>query len=132
VDPAGSFGTDALRGLQHIALAAIAKARIICCLEEPMHQAANVPFERTVHEFVRWRAVPEQARSPAPAWWWGPAFEVLGVQQPMPAEWCASLGLPECATYADGAAVFLNSLAGQTSLPWPGDFPGRAAHSNSA
>jgi hypothetical protein len=97
-----------------------------------MHQAANVPFERAVEEFVRWRAIPEQARSPAPAWWWGPAFEVLGVQQPMPAGWCASLGLPDSATYADGAGVFLNSLAGQTSLPWPDDFPGKAAHSNSA
>ena len=51
-----------------------------------MHQAANVQFERAVDEFVRWRAVPEQDRSPAPAWWWGPAFEMLGVQQPMPAE----------------------------------------------
>jgi hypothetical protein len=132
VDPAGWFGTDALRRLQHIALAVIAKARIVCGLEETMHQAANVPFERAVEEFVRWRAVPEQARSPAPAWWWGPAFELRGVQQPMPAEWCASLGLPDSATYADGAAVFLNSLAGQTSLPWPDDFPGKAAHSNSA
>ena len=97
-----------------------------------MHRTANVQFERAVDEFVRWRAVPEDERSPAPAWWWGPAFEVLGVQQPMPAAWCASLGLPECATYADGAGVFLKCLADQTSLPWPGDFPGKAPHSNSA
>jgi len=113
-------------------LAAIAKARIIFCREEPMHQAVNVQFERAVDEFVRWRAVAEQARSPAPAWWWGPAFEALGVQQPMPAAWCASLELPERATYADGARIFLKCVAGQTSLPWPGDFPGKAAHSNSA
>jgi hypothetical protein len=106
--------------------------RIICGLEEPMHQSANVQFERAVDEFVRWRAVPEQARSPAPAWWWGPAFEVLGVQQPMPAEWCSSLELPDSATYADGAEIFLKCLADQTSLPWPGDFPGKARHSNSA
>ena len=97
-----------------------------------MHRAANVQFERAVDEFVRWRAVPEDERSPAPAWWWGPAFEVLGVQQPMPADCCASLELPESATYADGAAVFLGLLAEQTSLPWPGDFPGKATHSNSA
>ena len=97
-----------------------------------MHQAANVSFERAVDEFVRWRSVPEDGRSPAPAWWWGPAFEVRGVQQPMRGAWCASLELPESATYADGAAVFLGLLAEQTSLPWPGDFPGKATHSNSA
>jgi hypothetical protein len=97
-----------------------------------MRQTADLSFERIVHEFARWRAVPEPERSPAPAWWWGPAFEVPGVQQPMPAAWCASLELPERATYADGAGIFLKCLAGQTSLPWPGDFPGKAAHSNSA
>jgi hypothetical protein len=97
-----------------------------------MHQAANVAFERAVNEFVRWRAVPEDERSPAPAWWWGPAFEVRGVQQPMRGAWCANLELSENATYADGAAVFLGLLAEQTSLPWPGDFPGKATHSNSA
>src|SRR5258708_25201530 len=90
-----------------------------------MHQAANVQFERAVREFARWRAVPEQERSPAPAWWWGPAFEMRGVRQPMPAEWCARLELPACASYADGAEVFLRSLSGQTSLPWPDDFPGK-------
>jgi len=54
------------------------------------------------------------------------------VQQPMPAAGRASLELPERETYADGAGIFLKCLAGQTSLPWPGDFPGKAAHSNSA
>jgi hypothetical protein len=44
----------------------------------------------------------------------------------MPAAWCASLALPEGARYADGAAVFLKSLADQTALPWPDDFPRRA------
>jgi len=93
-----------------------------------VHRAANLQFERAVAEFVRWREVPEDVRSPAPAWWWGPAFEVLGVQNPMPAEWCAGLGLPEGATYSDGAAVFLKSLAGQTSLSWPDHFPRRPEH----
>jgi hypothetical protein len=91
-----------------------------------MHPAANVQFERAVSEFAEWRAVPEQERSPAPAWWWGPAFELRGVRQEMPAEWCASLEVPEGASYADGAAVFLKSLADQTALPWPEDFPRRA------
>ena len=97
-----------------------------------MHRAANVPFERAVDEFVRWRAVPEEERSPAPAWWWGPAFEVLGVRQPMPADWCASLELADGATYADGARIFLKCLADQTSLTWPGDFPRKAKHPDPA
>ena len=97
-----------------------------------MHQAAAVSFERAVREFARWRAVPEKARSPAPAWWWGPAFELIGVTQPMPQAWCASLELPDGATYAEGARVLLTSLAGQTSLPWSGGFPGDAEHSDSA
>jgi|ERR1700674_1953312 hypothetical protein len=97
-----------------------------------MHQAANVQFERAVLEFVRWREVPEPSRSPAPAWWWGTAFELRDVEQPMPKAWSAGLELPEGATYAAGAEVFLKCLAGQTSLPWPGDFPGPVAHPNSA
>jgi hypothetical protein len=97
-----------------------------------MHQAANVPFERIVDEYTRWRAVREEDRSPAPGWWWGPAFEALGVQQPMPAEWCVNLELQVSATYADGAKIFLGSLADQKFLPWPGDFPGKATHSNPA
>ena len=89
-----------------------------------MHHAANVQFERVVREFAQWCAVPEQERSPAPAWWWGPAFEIRGVQQPMPAEWCSSLKLAD-GSIAIGAEVFLQSLADQTSLPWPDDFPAR-------
>ena len=93
-----------------------------------MHQAAKDQFERSVREFVQWRAVPEEERSPAPAWWWGPAFEVLDLQDPMPAEWCVSLGLPAGATYPDGAGVFLTSLAGQTSPSWPDHFPRKPEH----
>jgi hypothetical protein len=50
----------------------------------------------------------------------------------MPAVWCARLELPEGSTFADGAEVFLKSLADQTSLPWPGEFPGHAKHSDPA
>ena len=89
-----------------------------------MQQAACVQFERAVREFARWRAVPEHQRSPAPAWWWGPAFETLGMRQPMRADSCARLELPVGATCADGAQVLLDSLADQTTLPWPGGFPG--------
>jgi len=97
-----------------------------------MHQAADVQLARAVEEFARWRAVPAQARSPAPAWWWGTAFELRDVRRQMPDAWCASLELADGATYADGAKVFLDSLAGQTSLPWPDGFPGHLAHSESA
>ena len=88
-----------------------------------MHEAANVAFERTVGEFAQWRAVPEQERSPAPAWWWGPAFEALGLRQPMPAAWCADLGLPDSSPVTTGAERLLASLSDQTLLPWTGDFP---------
>ncbi len=97
-----------------------------------MHQAANVQFERTVREYAGWRAVPEDERSSAPAWWWGPAFELRGAPQPMPAQWCTSLELPEGASYAEGAQIFLNCLAEQTSLPWSGNFPRKAPHSDSS
>jgi hypothetical protein len=95
-----------------------------------VHRAANLQFERIVGEFVRWRDIPDDERSPAPAWWWGPAFEVLGMQNALPRQTCTILGLPDGATYADGAGVFLRSLAGQTFLPWPGNFPRRPADSN--
>jgi hypothetical protein len=95
-----------------------------------MNRAATLQFERAVDEFVRWRAVPKDERSPAPAWWWGPAFEVREVQQPMPAGWCSSLEIAGGSSYAAGAQVFLHALADQTSLPWPDDFPRRPGHSN--
>ena len=88
-----------------------------------MHPAAKLQFERMIVEFVRWREVPEKDRSPAPAWWWGPAMELRGAPEPMPVEWCASLGLADGATFAAGAEVFLRQMAHQTSLPWPYDFP---------
>jgi hypothetical protein len=97
-----------------------------------MHPAANLPFECSVREFARWRAVPERDRSPAPAWWWGPAIEMRDVRQPMPADWCARLELPEGATFADGAEIFLKFLADQRSLPRPSDFPGHATYPNPA
>jgi hypothetical protein len=50
----------------------------------------------------------------------------------MPAEWCSSLELPDGSSFATGAEVFLQSLAGQTSLPWTADFPRKTGHSNSA
>jgi hypothetical protein len=91
-----------------------------------MYQAAKLQFGRVVDEFVRWRAVPVAERSPAPAWWWGPAFQVLRERQQMPVDWCARLGLPDGAAYADGARIFLAAFADQIFLPLPDDFPRKA------
>jgi len=93
-------------------------------------RAANLQFARIVDEFVRWRGVPEDERSAAPGWWWGPAFEVLCLQDPLPDACRTSLGLPAGATYGDGARVFLESLAGQTALPWPDHFPRKPVNSD--
>ncbi len=92
-----------------------------------MHPAARLQFERMIGEFVRWHAVPEKERSQAPAWWWGPAIELRDAQEPMPIESCVDLGVPDDSTYAAGAQVFLHTLADQTSLPWPFDFPRKTA-----
>jgi hypothetical protein len=50
----------------------------------------------------------------------------------MPADCYAGLDLPDSATYADGAKIFLECLAEQTSLTWPGDFPRKPKHSDPA
>jgi hypothetical protein len=91
-----------------------------------MHPAAKFQFERVAREFSRWHAVPEEERSPAPAWWWHPAFEVARQQEEMPPLWCGRLELPLSSTYAAGAAVLMATLADQTSLPWPDEFPRKA------
>ena len=88
-----------------------------------MHPAAKLQFERAVREFFRWRAVPESERSPAPAWWWQPAFQVVNVHEEMDPQWCYRLELPFSSTYAEGAAVLMAPLAGQTSLPQADEFP---------
>jgi hypothetical protein len=88
-----------------------------------VHAAAKIQFEKAVREFSRWRAIPEKDRSPGPAWWWQPAFEVAGQQEEMPPISCQHLELPFSSTYAAGAQVLLAALADQTSLPWPDEFP---------
>jgi hypothetical protein len=88
-----------------------------------MHPAAKFQFERTAREFAQWRAVPEADRSPAPAWWWQPAMEVVAQHEEMGALICYRLQLPVGSTYAAGAAVLMATLADQTSLPWPDEFP---------
>jgi hypothetical protein len=88
-----------------------------------MHPAAKFQFERVVREFSQWRAVPDNERSPAAAWWWQPAFEAAGEQEEMPPLFCQRLELPLSSTYAAGAEMLMATLADQTSLPWPDEFP---------
>ena len=47
-------------------IASVSEARIIEIGGIPCIAAANLQFERIVDEFVRWREVPEDERSPAP------------------------------------------------------------------
>jgi hypothetical protein len=88
-----------------------------------MHSAAKIQFERSACEFAQWQAVPEEERSPAPAWWWQPAIDVVAQHEEMGARLCYRLQLPVGSTYAAGAAVLMATLADQTSLPWPDEFP---------
>ena len=88
-----------------------------------MHQATKMQFERIANEFALWRAVPEDERSPAPAWWWGPAMEALDESEAMSAELCAGFELPPGSAYGGGAEVLMKALAEQTSLSWPDEFP---------
>lgn len=68
-----------------------------------MHPAAKFQFERTAREYSRWRMVSEDLRSPAPAWWWQPAFEVLTRQEVMAELTYVRFELPVGSTYAAGA-----------------------------
>jgi hypothetical protein len=88
-----------------------------------VHQAAKLQFERIAREFAEWRRVPDDERSPAPAWWWGPAMEALDEAEPMPADLCASFELSPGSSYDSGAEVLMKALAEQTSLAWPDEFP---------
>ncbi|MEK9279642.1 MULTISPECIES: hypothetical protein [unclassified Bradyrhizobium] len=91
-----------------------------------MHRAVRLEFERVMDEFARWQSVPENERSAAPAWWWGPAMAVFDDHEPMSSTWCSELGLSEGASFADGARRLLALFATQTSLPPAHDFPSKA------
>ena len=80
-----------------------------------MHQTAKFQFERTAREFAQWRAVPEDERSPAPAWWWQPALEVVEQHEEMGALLCYRLQLPVGSTYAAAVA----SQTEQIGMPLP-------------
>jgi hypothetical protein len=88
-----------------------------------VRQADKLQFERTAHEFSDWRAVPKEQRSPAPAWWWQPAVTAAAQREAMSALLCYRFQLPVGSTYAEAAAVLLATLADQTSMSWPDEFP---------
>ena len=90
-----------------------------------MHPALTFQFERVVSEYARWQAIPADDRSDAPAWWWSTALAAINEETTLPVEWCATLGLADESTYAEGAEVFMKALKGQKYLPWPDDFPGK-------
>jgi hypothetical protein len=88
-----------------------------------VQQAVKLQFERIASEFGSWRAIPDQERSPAPAWWWGPAIDALDEPDAMSPELCVSFELPAGSCYGDAAEVLMKALAEQTSLSWPDEFP---------
>jgi hypothetical protein len=88
-----------------------------------MHPAAKLLFERVIREYSQWRAVPEEERSPAPAWWWQPAIEVMKQSETMTVVSCHRLELPEGSTYAAGASVLMAPILTQASQPWADEFP---------
>jgi hypothetical protein len=88
-----------------------------------MHQAGKLQFERIAAEYASWRGVADDERSPAPAWWWGPAIDTQDETETMSPELCAGFELPTGSLYGDAADLLMTALAGQTSLSWPDQFP---------
>jgi hypothetical protein len=72
---------------------------------------------RTMARSTRRRAITRASLAVAPA------FEVVAQQEEMPPLCSIRLELPLSSTYADGAAVLIATLADQTSLTWPDEFP---------
>ncbi len=90
-----------------------------------MKEAATLQFERAISEYATWLAVPEDDRSPAPAWWWSSALAMRASSEPMPGEWALPMGLPAESTIGAGARLMLAAFTEQTYQPWPEEFPRR-------
>ncbi|NEW88013.1 hypothetical protein DU475_12185 [Rhodopseudomonas sp. WA056] len=90
-----------------------------------MHPAQHIEFDRLAQEISAWRAVPPDARAPAPGWWWGPAMALRHASQPLSPEHCRKFGLPVGASFADAGNKVMAFLAAQRSLAKPGQFPKR-------
>ncbi|MCC8968288.1 hypothetical protein H8A95_39850, partial [Bradyrhizobium sp. Pear76] len=68
---------------------------------------------------------------PAPAWWWGPAFEMRDATESLPSTLSYQLRLPDGASFAEGASVLRRTLAGQDIVPWPYEFSRKVASTDS-
>lgn len=95
-----------------------------------MQAAQLFQFERAVREYAVWLAVPQHERSPAPAWWWATALALRNDPQILPAELATPLNAAPTATCGDAAQMMLDAFAGQTSQPWPDEFPRRYQPAN--
>jgi hypothetical protein len=60
------------------------------------------------------------------------AIDVVAQHEEMGALLCYRLQLPVGSTYAAGAAVVMATLADQTSLPWPDEFPRKTRRAGDA
>jgi hypothetical protein len=87
--------------------------------------AEKFQFGRSIREYARWIADNEFSRLQAPGWWWGPAFFLRDAQDMLPSDLAAMMRLPEGATYAQAAQLFLATLSGQIYQPWPDEFTRR-------
>jgi hypothetical protein len=90
-----------------------------------MPSAARLQLDRLIAEYQRWMVVAEGDRSPAPGWWWGPAMALRDMSGELPGDLAKRPGLPEGASHAQAAQIFLDAMAGQTALSWPEQFPRR-------
>ena len=92
--------------------------------EDEMHPAAKLQFERAVRDSHNGARSPKTSDRRRPGGGGGsPAFEVAAQQEEMPPLWCHRLELPLSSTYAAGAAALMATLADQTTLTWPDEFP---------
>ena len=88
-----------------------------------MHPSAAFSFARVAEQYARWRAVADDKRSEAPAWWWGPALGLRQETAPMPPEVAAAFALGPSASYGQAASLILQAFGDQARQPWPDEFP---------
>jgi len=85
---------------------------------EERHQCIRrqkLQFARVVDEFFQLAQDRGRETPAGPGLVVGPAFELREVDVKMPPTWCRQLGLPDGATYAAGAKVLCDTLAGQAN-----------------
>lgn len=88
-----------------------------------MNRALSFQFDRALQDYAIWQAVPEEERSPAPAWWWGPALALRDNSELLPPDVAEQLRLPRHSNYGAAARQLLAAIEEQTTLPWPDEFP---------